>query len=156
MARRFSVRERLRYRFDSLMARGTIAVIVWLFFVSTAGVLAISGFVVAFDLAPHRGDRAPTFGEVVWMSMMRTLDAGVMGNDAGSWPFLLAMLAVTTGGVFFVGTLIGLLSSAVNRRLEELRKGRSLVVETGHIVVLVIVLLTPGTSFSRRSSSAAS
>lgn len=134
--RRFTLRQRLRYRFDMLMARGTIAVIVWLFVVSTAGVLAISALVYALDLAPPRDGRAPSFGEIVWMSMMRTLDAGTMGNDVGGWPFLLAMLAVTTGGVFFVGTLIGLLSSAVSRRVDELRKGRSLVVEKDHIVVL--------------------
>ena len=40
------------------------------------------------------------------------------------------------GGVFIVGTLIGLISNGVGNQIEELRKGRSLVAERGHIVIL--------------------
>ena len=36
---------------------------------------------------------------------MRTLDSGTMGGDEGSWPFLLAMLAVTLAGIFVLSTL---------------------------------------------------
>ncbi|MGC8873044.1 MAG: CASTOR/POLLUX-related putative ion channel [Chloroflexia bacterium] len=70
------------------------------------------------------------------MSLMRTLDAGTMGNDVGPWPFLLAMFVVTLGGVFIVGTLIGILTTGLEGKLEELRKGRSWLVEEGHTVIL--------------------
>ena len=58
---------------------------------------------------------------------MRTLDAGTMGGDTGSWSFLLSMLAVTLGGIFVVCTLIGVLTSGIDEKLDELRKGRSRV-----------------------------
>jgi voltage-gated potassium channel Kch len=70
------------------------------------------------------------------MGLMRTLDSGTMGGDTGSWSFLLSMLGVTLGGIFVISTLIGILTSGIEGKLEELRKGRSFVVEAGHIVIL--------------------
>jgi voltage-gated potassium channel Kch len=70
------------------------------------------------------------------MGLMRTLDAGTMGGDTGRWPFLFAILAVTLGGVFIVSTLIGVLTSGIEGKVEELRKGRSRVIEEGHTLIL--------------------
>jgi len=46
------------------------------------------------------------------------------------------MLAVTVGGIFIVSLLINVLSSGLQNKLEELRKGRSFVVEEGHTLIL--------------------
>jgi voltage-gated potassium channel Kch len=46
------------------------------------------------------------------------------------------MLFITFGGIFIISTLIGLLGSGIEEKLQELRKGRSKVIETNHIVVL--------------------
>jgi voltage-gated potassium channel Kch len=46
------------------------------------------------------------------------------------------MLFVTFGGLFVVSTLIGLLSTGINTKLEDLRKGRSRVIEVDHTVIL--------------------
>ena len=67
---------------------------------------------------------------------MRTLDPGTMGGDEGSFGFLLAMLAVTLGGIFIVSALIGIINTGLEGKLDELRKGRSRVVESGHTVIL--------------------
>lgn len=134
--RTFTLRQRLRYRLDTWMSKGTAPVIIWLFALSLANVLGVAAVVTAFGWAPAPGGVRPGFWDVAWMSLMRSMDAGVMSGDTGSTPFLLSMLAVTTGGVFVLGTLIGLISSGISRRLEELRKGRSPVVEHGHVVVL--------------------
>ncbi len=66
---------------------------------------------------------------------MRTLDAGTMGADVGWW-FRIAMFIVTLTGVFIISTLIGILTSGIENRIEELRKGRSRVIEEGHTVIL--------------------
>lgn len=42
----------------------------------------------------------PGFVQMAWMGLMRTLDAGTMGGDTGSWPFLFVMFAVTLGDDF--------------------------------------------------------
>ncbi len=66
---------------------------------------------------------------------MRTLDAGTMGGDTG-WGFRIIMFGVTIGGIFVISTLIGVLTAGVEGKLEELRKGRSYVIESGHTVIL--------------------
>jgi voltage-gated potassium channel Kch len=66
---------------------------------------------------------------------MRTLDAGTMGGDEG-WGFRMVMFVVTLGGVFFVSALIGILNNGIEDKMEELRKGRSLVLENNHTLIL--------------------
>ena len=87
---------------------------------------------------PHRpgGDgEPPGFVEAMWLSLMRTLDSGTMGGDAGRG-FRVTMLFVTLGGIFIVSALIGVLNSGIEAKLDELRKGRSFVVESDHTLIL--------------------
>ncbi|HEY8234103.1 MAG TPA: potassium transporter TrkA [Vicinamibacteria bacterium] len=132
-----SLRERLHYAFDRSISRGPMALIAWLAVVSGLLVAAISFLVWLLALAPA-GDAGarPGFLEIAWASLMRTLDPGTMGADRGSWPFLFSMLAMTLGGIFVISTLIGVLTTGINERLDELRKGRSKVIESGHTVIL--------------------
>ena len=131
-----SLRARLQYRFDSVFARGTFPVIVLLGFatlalvVTAAIVLTVAH--VTINVAGHPSD-GPL--EALWSSIVRTLDPGTMGQDSG-WGFRVVALAVTLGGIFIVSTLIGLLTTGLNRSLERLRKGRSVVIEQGHTLIL--------------------
>ncbi|KAF0240555.1 MAG: hypothetical protein FD180_4886 [Planctomycetota bacterium] len=132
-----TLRQKLRYAFDNSMSRGTIALIAWLGAVTAAFLLCASLFVWGAGLRPP-GTEAKEFGlpMTLWFGLMRTLDPGTMGADAGSWPFLFSMLFITLGGIFIVSTLIGVLTSGIQGRLTELRKGRSMVIEEGHTVIL--------------------
>jgi voltage-gated potassium channel Kch len=127
-----SWRDRLRYAFDNFMARGTIALIAGLFVVSAIGIFAISLIIAIMGLTGE----GMTLPDLLWASLMRTLDAGTMGGDTGSAGFLLGMLAVTFGGIFVISALIGVINTGLEGKLSELRKGRSRVVETNHTVVL--------------------
>jgi ion channel POLLUX/CASTOR len=128
------LRQRLRYWFDNLMAAGPTAMVVGLALLSLVIVLLAGLLVLLLNIQPGEGDSL-NFVEASWQALMRTLDAGTMGGDVG-WPFRILSLAVTIGGIFVVATLIGVLSSGIEARLEELRKGRSLVLETGHTLIL--------------------
>jgi len=46
------------------------------------------------------------------------------------------MLSVTLGGIFIISTLIGIVTTSLEAKLDSLRKGRSRVVEQDHTVVL--------------------
>ncbi len=136
MTKRPSFQQRFQYFFDNYMSRGTVALIGGLAFVSLL-LIAVAGLIIAVGdrlLAPE-GSNPPGFIEAVWLSLMRTLDAGTMGGDAG-WGFRLIMLGVTLGGIFIVSTLIGVLTAGVEGKLDELRKGRSQVLESGHTLIL--------------------
>jgi voltage-gated potassium channel Kch len=130
-------RQRIQYFFDNFMSRGTIALIGGLGIISLV-VIVIAATVVYLGgtpLAPEGYGQGMTFYEAAWESLMRTFDAGTMGGDTG-WGFRFAMLFVTIGGVFVVSTLIGVLTAGVEGKLEELRKGRSRVLENGHTLIL--------------------
>jgi voltage-gated potassium channel Kch len=137
-----TLRERLRYLFDNSMSRGPAALIGWLGLASVVLIAVVAALIAVFGIAPEgitptgEGSGKPGFLDVAWFSLMRTLDAGTMGGDSGSWPFLFAILGVTLGGVFIVSTLIGVLTSGVEGKLEELRKGRSKVIEQDHTLIL--------------------
>jgi ion channel POLLUX/CASTOR len=132
---RESFRNRLSYGFDRTMAAGPIALIGWLTVVAFVGV-AIAGLFIAVSGVRQEGEtEAHSFMEASWEALMRTLDAGTMGGDTG-WAFRIVMLIVTLWGIFVVATLIGLISTGVQAKIEDLRKGRSLVLETGHTVIL--------------------
>lgn len=130
--------ERLRYWFDSVMAKGTVSLMGLLALASAAFILAVTGIVVAFQLYPTKlpgGFTSLDPEEILWGSLVRILSAGSFREDQG-WGFRAAMLVVTIAGLILVASLIGIVSSAFDRRLVDLRKGRSRVLETGHTVIL--------------------
>jgi ion channel POLLUX/CASTOR len=131
--KKITIRDRIRYHFDNVMSKGPIALIGWLFIVSAVLIAFVSLVVISLGIGP---EGKGTFLEVAWASLMRTLDPGTMGGDEGHWSFLLAMLTVTFGGIFIVSILIGVLTTGIEGKLEQLRKGRSFVAETGHTVIL--------------------
>jgi voltage-gated potassium channel Kch len=59
-----------------------------------------------------------------------------MGGDVGSPFFLFMMLLVTFGGIFVVSALIGILNNGLESKLDQLRKGRSIVLENDHTLIL--------------------
>jgi voltage-gated potassium channel Kch len=134
MEPKISLGDRLRYGFDKSMAAGPIALIGWLTFV-TLLVILVASAVLAVGQITNEGAEPLGFGEAFWQALMRTLDAGTMAGDAG-WGFRLVMLLITLAGIFIVSALIGLISSGINDKLVELRKGRSRVLERGHTVIL--------------------
>jgi hypothetical protein len=126
--------QKLRYRFDNLMAAGPIALIGWLGLLSLLLVLT-AGLIITIAEFTQDDSSALSFGEAAWDSLMRTLDPGTMGGDTG-WGFRIVMLGVTLGGIFIVSTLIGILSTGISSKLDELRKGHSFVVEKNHTLIL--------------------
>ncbi len=136
----FTWRERARYAFDTTMARGASALVGWLALGSLAMIGVHAALLLTFGLEPEdvAADGAEGFARAGWYGLMRAMDAGAVGGDAADWrwPLLLANLGVTLGGIFVLSTLIGILSNGLQGRIEQLRKGRSRVVEAGHTVIL--------------------
>ncbi len=137
MKRHITLRQRLRYAFDNTMAKGTPAMVAWLGLATAGLVFAFSLIVVAAKLAPanDQGIR-PGFGRQLFDTLVHAFDSGAFAGDWGNVAFFLAMMGVTIGGIFIVSALIGVISAAFDARLDELRKGRSLVLEEGHTLIL--------------------
>lgn len=129
-----SLRNRIRYRFDNLLARGMWAVLLWLGFLTLLAVLLSSALLAAFGVT-FAGSEDSSWIEDFWQSLLRIIDPGTMAADVG-WGRRLLALLVTVVGILVAGTLIGLIASGVEQRVEAMRRGRSVVVESGHVVVL--------------------
>ncbi len=126
--------DKIRYSFDNMMSKGTVTLIAFLGLLALLVILLLTAVAVIFGVTPQ-GDESINFINSFWMSLMRTLDPGTMGNDAG-WPFRVLMLIVTLVGILMISTLIGIVSRGILEKVELLRKGRSFVVEKNHILIL--------------------
>ncbi|WP_395693891.1 CASTOR/POLLUX-related putative ion channel [Nocardioides sp.] len=127
------LRDRLRYRFDNSMSRGTPALIAWLSVVTLLLILLFSLVVSVFRLSR---DQQGDFGSSMFGNLLHALDPGTIGGDQGSWAFKLTMLALTIAGLFIVSALIGVIAAGIDTRLADLRRGRSIVLERDHTVIL--------------------
>jgi ion channel POLLUX/CASTOR len=128
---------RFRYAFDNTMSRGAVALIGWLFAISLLLIVLFSVLVLAARIIPADVSGGElSLAEVIWSSAMHALDAGTIAGDQGPWVFRLTMFVMTLVGLFLVSILIGIITSSIEARLEELRKGRSFVVEENHTVIL--------------------
>jgi voltage-gated potassium channel Kch len=135
VARR-SFRNWLRARFDRTMDRGTPALIGWLGLTSVVLILLVS-VPIYFFARTDNGNQNGSFFYIVWESLLRTIDPGTIGGDQGNRPAFIALgFVATLGGIFIVSTLIGVLTTGMNTQIEELRKGRAPVIESGHAVIL--------------------
>src|SRR5688500_14534522 len=123
---RRSVGQKLRYRFDNTISRGTLPVI---------GYLALLTFVLVFSAAfilaitgTEINEENTSLLEAFWQSLLRILDPGTFSGDNG-WFLRVVMLLVTLFGISIAAVLIGLIASGIEQRIEQLRRGRSAVVE---------------------------
>ncbi len=131
-------RRRLRYWFDRTMSKGTIALVGWLAVASLA--IIVAGGVLAWTAEQFAGN--PGAGEpdslpaTLWQSVLHALDAGTVAGDTGHWWYVAIAFGITVGGILIVTAFIGVLTTGLDAKLAELRKGRSEVIESNHTVVL--------------------
>jgi ion channel POLLUX/CASTOR len=124
----------LRYKFDNLMSKGTLAMISLLGITSLLIVIVAAAVISLLAIKPE-GEEELNFIEGAWLSLMRTLDPGTMGGDSG-WTFRIIAFLVTIGGIFIISTLIGVLNNGIEAKLDQLRQGRSFVIEKNHTLIL--------------------
>src|SRR5262245_19679580 len=118
------------------MDRGTPALIGWLGLASVVLIVVVSVPIYLFA-ADQNNNKDRSFLYILWESLLRTIDPGTIGGDQGNnLAFIALGFVATLGGIFIVSTLIGVLTTGMNARIEELRKGRAPVIETRHTVIL--------------------
>jgi voltage-gated potassium channel Kch len=129
--------EKSRYYFENTMSKGPAGVIKWLALASLFMVLVLGLLILIFGIKGSPEPEAESIGfiEGAWQSLMATLDSGTMGGDEG-WAFRSVRFIATLGGIFVISILIGTISSGIDEKLEELKKGRSRVLESDHTLIL--------------------
>lgn len=102
---------------------------------------AVIGFamlLLGLGLHPDHKIANNDFGvfESIWVNLTHMLDPGTVGEHEDNWPFQIYMMIVTVLGLVVISTLIGLVSNGILTKIEILRKGRSFVIEEGHVLIL--------------------
>jgi voltage-gated potassium channel Kch len=127
------MKERFKYWFDCTIARGTPSMILWLSIISLFIVTCCSLFLLV--LLQLKGDSEITYLESFWKTLNAALDPGLVATEV-RWLERIFLLLVTFFGLFIVSTLIGVIGSGVQDKIMELRRGRSIVLESSHVVIL--------------------
>ena len=127
--KKYTWQEKFQYHFDNMMSRGTISLIGLLFGITMLVVL-LAGVLVGI-INPDDG-----VGSSMWLSLMHAIDAGTLAGDDGNWLFLLVMTLVTICGLFITSMLIGILNAGIEDKMTSLQKGKSLILESNHTVIL--------------------
>jgi voltage-gated potassium channel Kch len=126
---------KLKYKFDNYVSKGTVAMINGLAIITLLVIVAFGLLLLLFGLHPDHDNDFSIF-ESVWVNLTHVLDPGVLGNHEDNWPFRIFMMVTTFVGLVIISTLIGLISNGILEKMDELRKGRSFVIEEGHVLIL--------------------
>ena len=134
---RYTLREKFRYQFENTMSSGPIGVIQWLAVVSVVSVVVLGAVMFILGITSSTDADAEPIGfvEGTWKSLMATLDPGTMGGDEG-WDFRIIRFIATLIGIFLISILIGSISSGIDQKIEELKRGRSRVLDSNHTLIL--------------------
>lgn len=134
---KYTLREKFRYHFENTMSGGPLAVIQWLAVVSVVSVVVLGAIMVILGITGSSEPGAEPIGfvEGTWKSLMATLDPGTMGGDEG-WDFRIVRFVATLIGIFLISILIGSIASGIDQKIEELKRGRSRVLDGNHTLIL--------------------
>jgi voltage-gated potassium channel Kch len=111
--------------------------VLWMMGAALVMVIAVAAAASVLDLVPPGPDGRPLeFAELVWVTLMHAIDQGTITGDEGPPSWRAIMLAATLLGILMIGGLIGVMVAGVGRLFEDLRKGRSMVLEDGHTLIV--------------------
>lgn len=138
-----TIRAWFKYKSDSIFAAGPVVIIFILALISV-------GLIVIFSSLYFWNGQTETYSQSLWETFMRTMglrdlssvekflfssDPGSAAEDTGGIHRLISA-TVTMCGIFIISTLIGALTTGMESKLAELRKGRTVVIETNHTSIL--------------------
>jgi hypothetical protein len=121
--------EKIKYRFDQFLSKGTVSLVLSLFF-------AMILIVVLVGVLANIFSSEINLSRLIWISFMQTLDAGNLSGEEGSIAYMLLMTIATLVGIFITSLFISFILNGFQTKLEKLSRGRSKVCEKNHTLIL--------------------
>lgn len=130
--------EKLRYQVDTFLAKGSRALFIALtvaFIISFVAIAALR--VVLWVMDGFIGEDQHELTQGLWFTWLQLTDPGNMAQDNTTLPGykLTAVIAGMTGVVIF-SALIAFLTTALDQAIDQLKKGHSRVLESGHTLIV--------------------
>jgi K+/H+ antiporter YhaU regulatory subunit KhtT len=129
--KKFNFKNRFRYWFDNKMTNGSLGLIRMLIIASVLLAVLVAFLIIIFNFNEDSEIIA-----VIWDSISTIINAWMPSFEDGTIGYVILMSIVAIAGVLFTSTLIGIITSAIEEKIDNLKKGNSLVLEKDHIVVL--------------------
>ncbi|PJZ47633.1 hypothetical protein CH362_18200 [Leptospira saintgironsiae] len=128
--------KKLRYHFDNFMSRGggsVFAALMTLFL----GAFVFLSFVRILGAFFFPDESIKESGDFLWRVFLQISDAGAVAEDGESNGFnkIIGILSVFSGLVLF-SSLVAFITNQFDQKIQELRKGKSEVLESGHTLIL--------------------
>ncbi len=130
MKRNYTLKQRIQYWFDEQISAGTARMIRALAFVSLLMIFLLALCAILFS-------KNDFFG-YLWDSFTYMINASIPSVEDGGNDYVYILLMSIAGliGLLLTSVLIGILTTGVEEKLNQLRQGTSLVLENDHTVIL--------------------
>ncbi len=103
------------------------------------GLIAFLGGLAAWWLTDDFG----SVPEAVWWSFLRLTDPGYIGDDEGSVKRTISTIVSVLGYVFFLGSLVAVMTQGLNQAITRLQRGLTPIAQNNHILILGWTNRTP-------------
>lgn len=122
---------RLYYYLESLLTRGPLYQLMLVALLIL--LLSLSGGLFVHYTNP---DAYSNTLEAIWWAFLRLTDPGYLGDDHGFFPRLISTFLTVAGYVVFLGALVALMTTWLDRSLQYLASGRSQIFEERHTLII--------------------
>ena len=131
----YPLSKQIAYNIDCWFSSNPYAKVLALLYVSIALIVGGAGFMFAVSAAP--------FGDAIWEALAGVgIDWTFAGETENDWMnisgFSTRVVAIMTslGGMFITALLLGIVGDAIAEYIDDLKKGKSDVLEGGHTLIL--------------------
>jgi len=134
--KKHSLGDKIQYKFDSIMSRGGSSILMGLIILIVLSLVIMLIFRILIGAVIHDSS-LQGLPNMFWRSLVQIVDAGGIGEDSNSHIFnkFAGLVSVLLGLVIF-SVLVAFIINQFNIKAEDLRKGRSKVIEQGHMIIL--------------------
>ncbi len=132
-----TLKQKLRYRFDNFMARGGSSIFIIIIVAFLIGYLCLGLIRTAIIFNGAEPGPEGGFFRQIYITFLQMTAPGNMNQDIGSSPWLkVSTILAGVFGIVLFSALIGFITTSLRAKLDELRKGRSKVIEKDHSLIL--------------------
>ena len=120
--------DRIKYQIDKKLSKSTGNLVIMLSSVIIVFLLLVSFLIIALQINED-------FLNVVWDLLSTTINAWMPEYD-DNVVYMLVQAVMAVIGLLFTSFLIGVITTAIEERLTNLRKGKSRIIESDHTIII--------------------
>ncbi len=132
----YPLKMRIRYAIDNFMSKGSASIFLALLLLFTLGFLIMVIIrIIANIFIPD--ETLASWLEIPWRVYVAVMEGSAAETDGDSnWAAKLTSIIGVLVGLILFSSMVAFITSVFEAKLAELRRGRSLVLENGHTLIL--------------------